>query len=206
MKRIHKFIAVVFSMLILFTAVGLTGCIGDPNGGRDFEVDGWQLFQFNRSNRVWSRQVFIRGANDDLAVDGVLTIPARIGGHEISGFGGWAPAWNPGFYTVKVVVPTEIPINWVFWAMVSTRGSPGNWENRQPRYVELLCNTFENVDFSGAHSLSQGYDGTWFSREFAKTIIIPNNSSQNLITQLEIQNIEVKRYNFIEKSQFGGIN
>jgi|GEM_PF-1829674 len=183
---------VLTAMVFIFAASGsMAMCPDRAMEGRTFDAEGWTLFQFNRSNRPWSRHVWITSLNDySLIKEGVLTIPARIGGHNIQGFGeAGASGWRAGFYTQKVVVPAEVPVTSIFWAMGTARGSPGNWEHNIPRYVELLSSTFENVDL-------------WGGGIFGETIIIPDGSTQNFIDRIESFNFTVSRFTFIEKSQF----
>ena len=88
MKKIIKKVAII--TLAITMLVMMSGYVACPNRsvqGRYFDVGGWTLFQYNRSDEVWSRQVTIVRLNDpSLVEDGVLTIPTQIGGHDIYAF------------------------------------------------------------------------------------------------------------------------
>ena len=206
-----KRIALVLTAIVfIFAASGsMAMCPDRAMEGRTFEVGGWTLFQFNRSNRPWSRHVWITSLNDYSLIDnGVLTIPARIGGHNIQGFGeAGASGWRAGFYTQKVVVPAEVPITSIFWVMDTARGSPGNWERGRVRYVELLSSTFENIDFGNTVEFWRYIyrpSQEPLPRENVKLIIIPDGSTQKFIARINEQghtNLSTL-INFIEKSQF----
>ena len=135
----------LIAILATFTVM-FTGCINHANEGRYFDVDGWTLFQFNRSNRPWSRRVnIVHLNNQSLVVDGVLTIPTRVGNHDIWGFGGGMryPSFYPGQGVTKIIVPKELNVNRSFWAGSSLEFLPNL------RYVEFLCDTFERIDLWG---------------------------------------------------------
>ena len=78
------------------------------------------------------------------------------------------------------------------------------------RYVEFLCATFENINsFSVPVSWQKyfiHYSGEVRSVENPGLIVIPNGSTQNFINRIESFGRTSDFFNFIERSQFGGIN
>ena len=79
-------IAVVAIVFVIMMSGAIGGCPRRDLQGRILEVDGWTLFQFNRSRQPHSRNVNIISNPSDAVVDGVLTIPERIGRHDINSF------------------------------------------------------------------------------------------------------------------------
>jgi hypothetical protein len=70
--------------MLLGTLLIATGC----SHGKTIKVDGWTLYRFNGEyNTVRGRVNIISADSESLAVDGVLTIPAKIGKYNIYGFG-----------------------------------------------------------------------------------------------------------------------
>jgi len=115
LKKYRKISFYLMAVLLLFTVIVGTGmdmCPDPAFEGRTFEVEGWTLFQFNRSNRAWSREVRLIGLNDpSLVVDGVLALPIRVGRHNIDGISAaLAGNFNPGPGVRKIVVPAELRV------------------------------------------------------------------------------------------------
>jgi len=190
-NKLKRIVLVLLAIVFVFAASGyVTMCPDRSREGNYFDVDGWTLFQFNRSSQPWSRRVNIRGLVDNtLVVDGVLTIPTRIGRHDIFGFDFF---FNPGFYTEKIVVPIGITIDANFWSMTQVL----HITERMP-HVEFLCNTFESIMVT-PNSPWWRYPLVYHSR----FIIIPDGSTQNFISRMESLGSNPRTINFIEKSTF----
>jgi len=190
-----RILSIGMAIAMLFSLIALGGCYANAMEGRTFEVDGWTLFQFNRSDRPWSREVRLVRLNNQLLVeDGVLTIPNRVGRHNIDGF--WH--FHPGPKTRKIVIPAGIRVNSSFWDASTVLLLPNL------RYVELLCRTFENIESLGATAFWRyywHYSGNHIPRENPKLIIIPDGSTKNFIARIEFFELIPEFFNFIEKSQ-----
>lgn len=185
-----KFIGIIFAILLMSLPLLMgipSGCPDRSQQGRTFEVDGWTLFQFNRSNTPRSRLVNLVSLDDpSLIENGVLTIPTRVGRHNINGFGAGGPYWlrfNPGQGVEKIVVPAGISISHNFWDMRRYIQAP-----RTLPYIELLCDTFELINPLGGGG------------HVPFTIIIPDGSTQNLLDRFYELGTSTDRYTFIEKS------
>ena len=184
--RIKKVVVIAMAAtMMLCTMLTMAGC----SNGRTIEVDGWTLFEYNGSYNTERGRVNIISANrESLVVDGVLTMPAKIGKYNIYGFGGPGPGmyWShPGAFEINadlkvehIVFAAELHVDFGFsW------GTFG--ENL--KYVEFLSDTFDKISSFGG--------GIY-------TYIIPDDSTQNFIDRLESRYGSSEYYNFIEKTKF----
>jgi len=205
-KLVKTLVVFLVVSLLVISSSFFVACTRGGQRGRAFEVDGWNLWQFSRS-----RQINVVALMDDsLVVDGVLTIPTRVGRYNITSFGGTYYGFVVGLEARKIVIPPEIVVNFTFWMM-----SSGRWEDRPSgvgrdqiphnvRYVELLCESFENINELGSWAVSSlvSNDGSIIYLSDAGTVIIPNGSSRNFSVKLISLNLSPERFNFIEKSQW----
>jgi len=153
MKKFKKVIIFLLTAIMLFALFGLGAC---RNQGYTVLTDDWTIFRHNNTNRL----VGLR--NQDLVIDGVLTIPKEVDGMIIHGFGRpnmplwWGGAgetpFNPSEGVKKIVIPTGIYVDNLFIGSTT-------WLNtvlgQGVRYVEFLCGTFDRI-FSGilGHNLT----------------------------------------------------
>jgi len=183
-KKVKKFIVPLLVIILLFMLIGADMPIACHARGRVIERDDWRLWQFTYG----SRHTTLLGLNDrSLIIDGVLTIPTRVGARNIHGFGAaLAGSFDPGPGVYKIVIPAELIVGGGVWGMYFISPRPN------VRYVELLCDIFDNIFLAGGGMLY--------------TIIIPDGSTQNFYNRIRSLNFDPSGFNFIEKSNFGGIN
>ena len=179
-KMVLKIAIIVVAILTTLIVSGFmgVGCTRGPLQGTTFDVDGWRLFRYNRSREPQSRHVAIRGLLDESLIENrVLTIPTQIGRYRIDRLNHLG-ALTPNIIT-KIIIPAEVALH--------TQGLQGGGGIR---YIEFLCDTFENV-----HNFP-----------INASYIIPDGSTENFIDRIESFGFTVSRFTFIEKSQFTGIN
>jgi len=183
MKKFRKIVILIFMVSLLFILFGMDMPVACHARGRVIERDDWRIWQFTYG----SRHTTLLGLNDrSLIVDGVLTIPTRVGTRNIHGFGAaLAGSFNPGPGVRKIVVPAELRVGDGFWNMRRI-------SNVNVRYVEFLCNVFTNINMRG---------GSQFE-EYRFTIIIPDGSTQNFIDRFISPTTPQGWYTFYEKSYF----
>jgi len=182
MKKFRKIVILIFTVSLLFILFGMDMPIACHARGRVIERDDWRLWQFTYG----SRNTTLLGLNDrSLIVDGVMTLPIRVGRRNIDGIGSaLGGAFNPGPGVDKIVIPVGLRVGSGLWSMS---------HSNRPRYIELLCDTFDNIFLDGG-------GGRFF------IIILPDGSTQNFYNRIRRFNRDPSAYTFIEKSQFGGIN
>ncbi len=105
-KRVSKVIVCFFgAAMLLFSACTAEEC--GSGKGKSIEVDGWRLWQYSSN-----RQVNIIALIDETKiVDGVLTIPTKVGKYTITSFGGTNRGFIIGTKVKMIVVPADITAN-----------------------------------------------------------------------------------------------
>ncbi len=130
MKKIRKFIFLIFAGVIFVMALGFSGCAYEP---KKVEGDIWTYYILK------SGKIALMGMNPDaVPKDGVLYIPNKIDGREIESF---AVSRGKGFYgawiesmsitnIIKSVVADGVPITYHFWT--GGTGRIREFESRNP--------------------------------------------------------------------------
>jgi len=181
-------LSIIVLILFLCGAIFVVSGCRPQREDREFEIDGWTLFQFGNTGNVH----IVALHDESIVIDGVLTIPTQIGGYTIYSFGAIYGLWVTGCEATKIVVPPEIRVNAAFWMM---QGGPEG-ERVRPhmppltsvKYVKLMCGSFDNIsDILGASRF---------------VLIIPNGSSPVFEYKFITVNTPEGRYTIIEKEQW----
>lgn len=193
-QKLKKIVVLLMTAIMtLGTMFMAAGC----SNGKTFDVDGWTLFRYNGNfNTERGRVNIVRANSESLVVDGVLTIPAKIGKYEIYGFGGPGPGmyWSgPGVFKInldivegieRIVIAAELHVDEGFWGISLSRNSIFD----SVKYVEFLCNDFVRIE----SVFRSGNEGIIY--------IIPDGSMENFIERFGEANSEF--FTVIEKSKY----
>lgn len=151
------------------------GCA--DNTGQIIEADGWTLFRYAQMNMMgcqnYGGRINIISADcPSLLDDDVLYIPARIGRHNIHGFGrhggGFYGASQAEFWITfnqsisRIVIAANLHIGRLFW-----EGLPSIQYTNELQFIEFRCNSFDKT--------TNIYIATNL------TFIIPNNSTRQFL-------------------------
>jgi len=182
----QKVLAVGIVVVMLLVAVGMSGC---RNMQEFIHTDDWIIFRdvFNPSQRY----ALVELKNPDLVIDGILTIPTEVDGMTIRKFG--VPDglyrsqrfFNPGEGVEKIIIPSGITVDVLFWG---SRNNSSSVVGRQVRYVEFRSETFDQI--------SLGYNVRHI------TFIIPDGSLNNLLYRLKELPLNIEDYTFFEISEW----
>lgn len=152
---IRKIAIISLTILSCLCWVLLSGC-----SGREIEVDGWKLY--TRDGRTT-----ITSVNDSVVENGVLIVPSTLGDYNIAGFGGTPPfiSMPSRFFFAPelaehIIISDGVGLDMFFWRHL-----------RDGISVELLTQTFENIDISWA---------TWNATS-VRNIIIPQSSLETFM-------------------------
>jgi len=148
MKKFRKIVIISLSILLLFLLMGMdlpVRCsVQRYRRGNYIETENWTLWQ-----RTQTRNVYLVSLNNRaLIVDGVLTIPERVDTHNVYSF----RSFSPGTGVNKMVVSATIKVDAGLWTMSSVN---------RPRYIEILCQKFDNIYLTGGGHILYSYNTGW---------------------------------------------